>query len=720
MGCTRPPERGARPLHGTSHSLLPFAQLLVILPFASWIRVFPCLVWYSCFWFCGTWCGKDTWSSGWEGESCFCQNFAICAAPASSTCTSNTVKAVLTAIEITSLWPCEQISLTWADVWFGGRCPFVIFRARWLSWNTNTAPHDWINSVQSGAFFSFFRLQRSEIALLCAGNSSWRLLFIGISLGKQLQPLRHCGLGFFWFLRRKRATVFRPKLLRHTFATGWGAVLHLARDRGNSQGDLTLLDTPGPLPQFALKVRILSALQCQHKISIIRTHPNYVRLCSLSAATRRENIPVFALVQCLFTRMIEPSTVLSSARAVFLPSTNIRMRSFLCFNKGSLPWYCHSQWVFGVFHLQVFLYPRPKERCACWCEWESNKRRREPAKSEEPEDLAMRSLRLSTDDFIWRGMKWFVWDSQKARKHHNCPDVVAGQFRMSDGQTLFRLTCQATRNPGQVFSISQWLFSCFHNVKRAPHNELIAEKGQCERCRSLTSKVYILSVATWFTFTKLPKKVSTSFNSEQDKGLTLYKNGLVLWNHTMTSRLLVKKQVVWLYRNPFCKLRTPWCKYIRQVLWSQSYVVGERSQPPSWKSAGRNCFHVCYLRGFIPLFRTTFQQHRNTPNKSEARVVFFMRRPAAAAGAALLGRFRSVAQIQNQVSNLLWEPMTSDQMVSVSPIWQLGHIGQGTDVFAEPPYCSAQVVEHLFVLMQRGAGQKRTLQTTPQRRCGGW
>ncbi len=35
--------------------------------------------------------------------------------------------------------------------------------------------------------------------------------------------------------------------------------------------------------------------------------------------------------------------------------------------------------------------------------------------------------------------------------------------------------------------------------------------------------------------------------------------------------------------------------------------------------------------------------------------------------------------------------MTSDQMVSVSPIWQLGHVEKGPDVrsysvFAEPPY----------------------------------
>ncbi len=35
--------------------------------------------------------------------------------------------------------------------------------------------------------------------------------------------------------------------------------------------------------------------------------------------------------------------------------------------------------------------------------------------------------------------------------------------------------------------------------------------------------------------------------------------------------------------------------------------------------------------------------------------------------------------------NLLQQPMTSDQLVSVSPIWQLGHVEEGPDVFAEPP-----------------------------------
>ncbi len=46
--------------------------------------------------------------------------------------------------------------------------------------------------------------------------------------------------------------------------------------------------------------------------------------------------------------------------------------------------------------------------------------------------------------------------------------------------------------------------------------------------------------------------------------------------------------------------------------------------------------------------------------------------------------------------------MTSDQMVSVSPIWQLGHVGKGPDVFAKPPFCQkslgpiAQMPECLF------------------------
>ncbi len=34
--------------------------------------------------------------------------------------------------------------------------------------------------------------------------------------------------------------------------------------------------------------------------------------------------------------------------------------------------------------------------------------------------------------------------------------------------------------------------------------------------------------------------------------------------------------------------------------------------------------------------------------------------------------------------------MTSDQMVSVSLIWQFGHMGKGADVFAKPPHCHGQ------------------------------
>ncbi len=37
--------------------------------------------------------------------------------------------------------------------------------------------------------------------------------------------------------------------------------------------------------------------------------------------------------------------------------------------------------------------------------------------------------------------------------------------------------------------------------------------------------------------------------------------------------------------------------------------------------------------------------------------------------------------------------MTSDQMVSVSPIWQLGYVGKGPDVFAKSPYCDDQFVD---------------------------
>ena len=34
--------------------------------------------------------------------------------------------------------------------------------------------------------------------------------------------------------------------------------------------------------------------------------------------------------------------------------------------------------------------------------------------------------------------------------------------------------------------------------------------------------------------------------------------------------------------------------------------------------------------------------------------------------------------------------MTSNQMVSVSPIWQLEHVEKGADMFAGPPYLFTQ------------------------------
>ncbi len=47
---------------------------------------------------------------------------------------------------------------------------------------------------------------------------------------------------------------------------------------------------------------------------------------------------------------------------------------------------------------------------------------------------------------------------------------------------------------------------------------------------------------------------------------------------------------------------------------------------------------------------------------------------------------RSLPQITTFALILLPKLMPSDQMVSVSLIWQLGHVGKGADVFAEPPY----------------------------------
>ncbi len=46
----------------------------------------------------------------------------------------------------------------------------------------------------------------------------------------------------------------------------------------------------------------------------------------------------------------------------------------------------------------------------------------------------------------------------------------------------------------------------------------------------------------------------------------------------------------------------------------------------------------------------------------------------------------SVPQITTFALNVLPGPMKSNQMVSVSPIWQLGHVEKGPDPFAESPY----------------------------------
>ncbi len=48
---------------------------------------------------------------------------------------------------------------------------------------------------------------------------------------------------------------------------------------------------------------------------------------------------------------------------------------------------------------------------------------------------------------------------------------------------------------------------------------------------------------------------------------------------------------------------------------------------------------------------------------------------------------RLLPQITTFALNIPPKPMTSDQIVSGSPIWQLGHVGKGADVFAEAPYC---------------------------------
>ncbi len=37
--------------------------------------------------------------------------------------------------------------------------------------------------------------------------------------------------------------------------------------------------------------------------------------------------------------------------------------------------------------------------------------------------------------------------------------------------------------------------------------------------------------------------------------------------------------------------------------------------------------------------------------------------------------------------------MASDQIVPVSQVWQLGHVGKGPDAFALPPYCLVECVQ---------------------------
>ncbi len=51
---------------------------------------------------------------------------------------------------------------------------------------------------------------------------------------------------------------------------------------------------------------------------------------------------------------------------------------------------------------------------------------------------------------------------------------------------------------------------------------------------------------------------------------------------------------------------------------------------------------------------------------------------------------RLLSQIITCALNVFPEPMTSDQMVSVSLTWQLEHVEKGPDVFAGPPYCDGE------------------------------
>ncbi len=55
-----------------------------------------------------------------------------------------------------------------------------------------------------------------------------------------------------------------------------------------------------------------------------------------------------------------------------------------------------------------------------------------------------------------------------------------------------------------------------------------------------------------------------------------------------------------------------------------------------------------------------------------------------------------------------WEPMTSDQMISVSPIFQLGYVGKGADVFAESLYCLTKTFCELFTWPKLSCGLQDT------------
>ena len=64
--------------------------------------------------------------------------------------------------------------------------------------------------------------------------------------------------------------------------------------------------------------------------------------------------------------------------------------------------------------------------------------------------------------------------------------------------------------------------------------------------------------------------------------------------------------------------------------------------------------------------------------------------------------------------------MTSDDMLSVSPIWQLGHIGKGVDVFASLrsmgiAHCSVRTTAQLFNPLVLAMQHQRTCAETQRR-----